>query len=51
MSRARETALTFFIIFPDVRGLPFVNLISKLYVTFVLQRIAFVFGRDKEENH
>ena len=27
-----------------------VNLFSKLYVTFILQWIAFVFGRDKEED-
>ena len=26
-----------------------VNLFSKLYVTFVLQWIAFIFGRDEEE--
>ena len=27
-----------------------VNLFSKLYVTFILQLIAFKFGRDKEED-
>ena len=27
-----------------------VNLLSKLYVTFILQWIAFVFGRDEEED-
>ena len=27
-----------------------VNLFSKLYVTFILQLIAFIFGRDEEEN-
>ena len=27
-----------------------VNLFSKLYVTFTLQWIAFIFVRDKEEN-
>ena len=27
-----------------------VNLFSKLYVTFTLQWIAFIFGRDKEED-
>ena len=26
-----------------------VNLFSKLYVTFILQQIAFIFGRDEEE--
>ena len=28
----------------------FVNLFSKLYVTFILHWIAFIFGRDKEED-
>ena len=27
-----------------------VNLFSKLYVTFILQWIAFIFGRDKKED-
>ena len=27
-----------------------VNFFSKLYVTFILQRIAFIFGRDEEED-
>ena len=27
-----------------------VNLFSNLYVTFILQWIAFIFGRDEEEN-
>ena len=27
-----------------------VNLFSKLYITFILQRIAFILGRDKEED-
>ena len=27
-----------------------VNLFSKLYVTIILQRIAFIFGRDEEED-
>ena len=27
-----------------------VNLFSKLYGTFILQRIAFIFGRDEEED-
>ena len=38
---------------PDVR-IPqiylLVNLFSKLYVTFILQRIAFIFGTDEEED-
>ena len=28
-----------------------VNLFSKLYVTFIFQWIAFIFGRDEEEDH
>ena len=27
-----------------------VNFFTKLYVTFILQWIAFIFGRDEEEN-
>ena len=27
-----------------------VNLFSKLYVTFILQWIAFIFGRDEEKD-
>ena len=27
-----------------------VNLFSKFYVTFILQQIAFIFGRDEEED-
>ena len=27
-----------------------VNLFSKLYIAFVLQWIAFIFGRDEEED-
>ena len=34
----------------DIRVLPFGNLFSKLYVTFILQWIDFIFGRDKEED-
>ena len=41
--------LRYVLISPDVRGSPFVYFFSKLYVTFILQWIAFVFGRDKEE--
>ena len=50
---ARETTLTFSIMYLS----PFtsevyllVNLFSKLYVTFTLQWIAFIVGRDKEED-
>ena len=43
------------LISPDVQGLPskvyhLVNLFSKLYVTFILQWIAFIFGRDEEKD-
>ena len=53
MSRARETTLTFFDMYlssltSEVYLL--VNLYSKLHVTFILQWIAFIFGRDEEED-
>ena len=53
MSRARETTLTFFVMYlspltSEVYLL--VNLFSKLYVTFILHWIAFIFGRDEEED-
>ena len=53
MSHSRKTALTFFIMYlspltSEVYLL--VDLFSKLYVTFILQWIAFVFGKDKEED-
>ena len=41
------------LIFPDARMTKIyllVNLFSKFYVTFILQRIAFKFGRDAEED-
>ena len=49
----RETTLTFSVLYltsltSEVYLL--VNLFSKLYVTFTLQWIAFIFGRDKEED-
>ena len=50
---ARATTLTFSIMYlspltSEIYLL--VNLFSKLYVTFILQWIAFIFGRDKEED-
>ena len=53
MSRATETALTMFVMYlspltSEVYLL--VNLISKLYITFTLNRIAFIFGRNKDED-
>ena len=49
----RETTLTFFVMYlspltSEVYLL--VDLFSKLNVTFTLQWIAFIFGRDKEED-
>ena len=53
MSHAREATLTFFVMYlspltSEVYLL--VNLFSKLYVTFILHWIAFIFGRDEEED-
>ena len=53
MSCARQTSLTLFVMYLSPLTLEvylLVNLFSKLYVTFVLQWIAFIFGRDKEED-
>ena len=50
---ARETTLTFSVMYlsPLMSKVNLlVNLFSKLYVTFILQWIAFIFGRDKEED-
>ena len=48
----RQLSLSSFVISPDIRGLPFnfFFFFSKLYVTFILQLIAFIFGRDEEED-
>ena len=40
----------FVLISPDVRGLPFGYLFTKLYFTFILNQIAFIFGRDEDED-
>ena len=53
MSHARETTLTFFIMYLSLLTSEvylLVNLFSKLYVTFNLPWIAFIFGMDKEED-
>ena len=55
MSYARETTLTFFVIYLHVSPLTtevylLVNLFSKLYVTFILHWITFIFSRDEEED-
>ena len=53
MCCSRETTLTFSVMYlcpltSEVHCL--VNVFSKLHVTFVLHWIAFIFGRDKEED-
>ena len=53
MSHAREMTLSFFVTYlspltSEVYLL--VNFFSKLYVTFILQWTAFIFGRDEEED-
>ena len=53
MSLARWTSLTFFIMYlsPLMSEVYlFVNLFSRVDVTFILHWIAFVFGRDKEQD-
>ena len=49
----RETThyLLYVLISPDKSKIYcLVNLYSKLYVTFILKWIAFIFGRDEEED-
>ena len=53
MSYASETILTLFVVYlspltSEVYLL--VNLFTKLYVTFILNWIAFIFGRDDDED-
>ena len=52
MLPARETTLTFSImcLSPLMSKVYLVKFFSKLYVTFILQWTAFIFGRDKEED-
>ena len=53
MSHARETTLSFFVMYlPPLTSEVYllVNLFSKLYITFILQWIAFIFGRGEEED-
>ena len=50
---ARETTLTFSVMHLCTlmsKVYLLVNLFSKLYVTFIIQWIAFIFDRDKEED-
>ena len=42
--------LRYVLISSDLRGLPFGKPFSKLYVTFILLWIAFIFGRDQDED-
>ena len=53
MSRAKRTTLTLFVMYlspltSEVNLL--VNLFTKLYITFILNRIAYIFGRDEDED-
>ena len=53
MSCAREITHTMFIMYlspltSEVYLL--VNRFTKLYIAFILNRIAFIFGRDEDEN-
>ena len=53
MSHARETTLSFFIMYLSPLASKvylLVNLFSKLYITFILQWIAFMFDRDEKED-
>ena len=49
MLLARETILTFFVLY-YLPSCPKFTFFSKLYVTFILQWIAYIFGRDEEED-
>ena len=52
MSLARKTTLTFFVMYlsPLMSEIYLlVNLSPKLYVSFILQWIAFISGRDEED--
>ena len=53
VSLARETTLTFFIMYLSPllsEGYLWVDLFCQLYVTFIIQWIAFIFGMDEEED-
>ena len=53
MFHARETTQTFFVMHSSPlmsEVYLWVNLFSKLYVTFILQLIAFINFRDEEED-
>ena len=53
MSFARETTLTLFVMYLSPLTYEvylLVNLFTKLYITFIINRIAFMFGRDEDED-
>ena len=53
MSRAREATLTLFVMYLSPRTCEvylLVNLFTELYITFILNWIAFIFGRDEDED-
>ena len=53
MSHARETTLTLFIMYLSPLSSEvylLVNLFTKLYVTFIVNWIAFIFNRDEDED-
>ena len=53
MSHARETTLTLFFMYLSPLSSEvylLVNLFTKLYVTFILNWIAFIFNSDEDED-
>ena len=53
MPHARETTLTLFVMYlSPLTSMVYllVNLYTKLYVTFILNWIVFISGRDKDED-
>ena len=53
MSHARETTLTLFVMYlSPLTSVVYllVNLFTKLYITIILNWIAFIFGRDEDED-
>ena len=52
MSRARETThfVCYVLISPMFEVYLLVNIFIKLYITFILNWIVFIFGRDEDED-
>ena len=53
MSLARETTLILFVMYLSPltsESYLLVNLFTKLYITFILNWIAFIFGGDEDED-